>query len=339
MAVLLFAFNGCGDDSSEIQSNVITENDLFVNPQIKATHEDTMVIFLEHPDGEGHDNDIGVKGVDEVSVYYDGNVNHTFCWEDDTLGAVHKMELIDISGNTVLTEHINGECATATITAGYYTMRFTHGGQSEGTQAIFTRPVEDISSRGIVSVSSVEDNIHTLLTTNSCIGCDLHDAKLIGANLRSADLTGAILIGAKLIGANLSDANLSDAILAYADLYRAYLRSAILAGANLRSADLTGATLSDANLRSANMRDANLSGANLSNTDLFYADLSSACLIEANLYHANLTQTVLYHANLTKANLTGAIMTNTSLHYAELSGATWTDGSTCAEGSIGSCIH
>ena len=163
LAILLFAFNGCGDGSSKIQSNVITENDLFANPQIKATHEDTMVIFLEHPDGEGHDNDIGVKGVDEIPVYYSEDFNHTFCWEDDTsvAGGVighhvgKSMELINSSGNTVLTVHNNSECTNATITAGHYTMRFTHGGQSEDTQVIFIRPVEDInSSIGIVSVSS-----------------------------------------------------------------------------------------------------------------------------------------------------------------------------------------
>ena len=47
----MFAFNGCGDVSSEkggaeLQSKVITENDLFANPQIKATYQHTIVIQL-----------------------------------------------------------------------------------------------------------------------------------------------------------------------------------------------------------------------------------------------------------------------------------------------------
>jgi uncharacterized protein YjbI with pentapeptide repeats len=40
----------------------------------------------------------------------------------------------------------------------------------------------------------------------------------------------------------------------------------------------------------------------------------------------------LYGADLRMANLTGA-----NLSYAGLIGATWTDGSICAEGSIGQC--
>ena len=246
LTVIFFAFYGCGDGDSEKRSNVITENDLFANPQIKATHEDTMVIFLEHPDGEGHDNDIGEKGVDEVPVHYSESVNHTFCWEDDTSATEHSMELIDSSGNTVLTEHINGECANAIIPSGHYTMRFTHGGQSEGTQAIFIRPVEDISisSRGAVNTASVQDNIHTLLTTKRCGLCDLH----------SADLSDADLMSASLWSANLSNANLSGAD----------LEGAVLWWVNLSSANLSGADLSSADLKEANLSGVNMSGANLS---------------------------------------------------------------------------
>ena len=269
MAVLLFAFSGCGDSDSEIQSNVITENDLFANPQIKATHQHTLVIHLEHPDGEGHDKDIGEKGVDEVPMYYPESVNHTFCWEDDTSDAGHSMELIDSSGNTVLIEHINGECANATIPAGHYTMRFTHGGQSEGTQAIFIRPVEDMSSRrGILNVSSVEDNIHTLITEGDCFGCDLSYANLYRANLEWAQLGYA-----NLTRADLSHANLSNARMDFANLREAYLSSA-----NLTDADLFYANLIGADLRAANLTRAYLYGVDLTDADVTQADLTDANL-------------------------------------------------------------
>jgi uncharacterized protein YjbI with pentapeptide repeats len=329
LVVLLIAFNGCGDSSSEKHSNVITENDLFANPQIIATPEQTLVIQLEAPDGEGQVNDIGEKGVDEVPVYYSEDVNQTFCWEGDASDAGDRMELIDSSGNKVLTEYIDSECTVTTVNAGHYTMRFIHGDQSEDTQTIFIRSVEDINiSRGIVNAASVQDNIETLLTTNSCIGCDLHDA----------NLTGVILISANLRSANLAGAILSDAILAYANLYHAYLRSAYLAGANLRGANLSDAYLSYSILRNVNLSYADLSYADLIDANLYHANLTEANLTKANLTKANLTEAILYRANLTKANLTGAILTNTSLHYAELSGATWIDGTICRDGSVSQCL-
>jgi uncharacterized protein YjbI with pentapeptide repeats len=80
-----------------------------------------------------------------------------------------------------------------------------------------------------------------------------------------------------------------------------------LSGANLTWATLTGATLAGATLSGAFLNEANLSGANLSG---------------AHLSGANL-----HWADLSRANLSGA----------DLSFATWTDGKTCKEGSIGEC--
>lgn len=65
------------------------------------------------------------------------------------------------------------------------------------------------------------------------------------------------------------------------------------------------------------LQHAHLTGINLSGTDLRYT----------NLTHADLT-----NANLNRANLRGADLTG-----AHLGGATWTDGRTCAAGSVGTC--
>jgi len=91
------------------------------------------------------------------------------------------------------------------------------------------------------------------------------------------------------------------------DLYQANLSEANLGGANLTAANLTGANLSRANLAGANLNNANLYNANLS---------------EAYLGAASLRDAYLYAANLRGANLSGAI---------------WTDGSKCKEGSIDEC--
>lgn len=75
-----------------------------------------------------------------------------------------------------------------------------------------------------------------------------------------------------------------------------------------------------------------LSGANLQEADLRDANLSRANLSRANLSGAYLTRAYLGEADLQGTNLTGA-----HLQRADLSGATWTDGRTCAQGSIGVC--
>lgn len=71
----------------------------------------------------------------------------------------------------------------------------------------------------------------------------------------------------------------------------------------------------------------NLSNANLEGVNLQGAYLKGANLKGANLKNAKLIDAYLYEADLTGANLTGT----------ELSKAIWTDGRTCAFGSIGEC--
>jgi hypothetical protein len=94
-----------------------------------------------------------------------------------------------------------------------------------------------------------------------------------------------------------------------------------------RNADLTGTTL-----REAEMKSANLQGASLVRADLR----------GANLQGANLMQTALFQANLSGANLQGALLVGAKLGWANLteanlSGAIWSNGHTCAPGSIGTC--
>jgi len=118
-------------------------------------------------------------------------------------------------------------------------------------------------------------------------------------------------------------------------------------GVDLSGRDLAGASLSDADLSGAN-----LAGANLSGVDLYSTNLSGAVLVGAQLTGAILNRVDLSNANLSRADLTaadiraadlsGADLSNAKLDraeftYSDLSGATWTDGQTCAPGSVGAC--
>ena len=98
---------------------------------------------------------------------------------------------------------------------------------------------------------------------------------------------------------------------------RGQCRNADLSGTTLRQAELASANLQGASLVRADLRGANLQGANLMRTALFHANLSGA-----NLQGALLVGAQLGWVNLTEANLSGAI---------------WSNGHTCAQGSIGIC--
>ena len=67
--------------------------------------------------------------------------------------------------------------------------------------------------------------------------------------------------------------------------------------------------------------------------DLTGAKLRFSVLAKCNLEGAILRGADLRDANLEQANLDGADLTE-----ARLSGATWTDYSKCAKGSVGRCI-
>ena len=103
---------------------------------------------------------------------------------------------------------------------------------------------------------AVQQNIDTLIKTNSCVGCDLRGADLnrmilTGADLSNADLRKASLLLADLSGAKLNNANLREAKFGGADLANADLRGADLRGAVLDGAYLIGSLLDEETIESA----------------------------------------------------------------------------------------
>ena len=108
-------------------------------------------------------------------------------------------------------------------------------------------------------------------------------------------------------------------------------------GTWLRGVDLGSANLAGARFNSANLSLARLAYANLAGADLSYANLEGATVQAANLAGADLTHASLRQADLRLADLRGAKLSATDLTGAHLSGALWTDGHTCAPGSVGEC--
>jgi uncharacterized protein YjbI with pentapeptide repeats/predicted small secreted protein len=382
IALLLLAsisFIGCNDDGgggSSQGTQALTENDFANDPSLRADPEKGVIVdFLEPPDADIPQNDTGDVGNDTIPLRYTRTVEDTFCWEDDNSEAMDYMVLSDGEGNEVLRVDVNGDCVTDTIEAGDYVMTLYHDESMGDTLPVFIIPNPDNNQqaretdglfngfkvviakilKGIENIISkdaraqtVEQNIATLLRTNSCVGCNLERANLEGADLSGADLSNAILINTKLSNADLAAADLNNAImigtkLSNADLSNAMMMGADLFGADLSNAMMMGAVLTDAELRSANLMGAVLTDADLVRADLFGADLSNAMMMGAVLTDADLTRANLMGAVLTDADLVRADLTNVNLIGAFLQGATfdfaiWCDGRcTCGSDSIGLC--
>ena len=106
-----------------------------------------------------------------------------------------------------------------------------------------------------------------------------------------------------------------------------------LDGAILNSTDMHGA-----NFRGSSFRNSDLSYVLLGASDLSYTDFQQAKLVGASLRGADLSFARLKDADLSFANLRSANLGGASFEGAKLGNAIWTDGTVCAEGSVGACI-
>ncbi len=164
----------------------------------------------------------------------------------------------------------------------------------------------------VTTISQLDENIETLLTTGACVSCNLDQAPLAGY-----DLTGVDLTSASLVSADISNAAISSAIFTKADM----------TSINLSSSNLTSADLSDTNLTSANLSGATVNWASFTKANLTYADFTDAYTFG----------TIFRDSTLTSSTITSAYATY--LVTAIFEGATWVDGVTvCQAGSIGVCI-
>lgn len=110
---------------------------------------------------------------------------------------------------------------------------------------------------GTVSFASeLDSNVIKLLSTKSCIGCNLQSADLAYSDLNGCDLRGSDLTSSTIV---------------YGDL-----RGCDLTGAKLNMADLTGADMSGVKLEDAELNEAKLSQVDLSMTNLSATQYLSA---------------------------------------------------------------
>jgi uncharacterized protein YjbI with pentapeptide repeats len=166
-----------------------------------------------------------------------------------------------------------------------------------------------------------------LVTSRSCVGCDLSGMNLMhhkfsgvdfsGANLRTSTFNYSSLSRAKLRGADLSGSTLYLTDLWQADLTNARLVNAHIdrmnfAAAKLKNADLTAATISDTSLASTPenrtvLNGAVFDGAGLSGTTFSATPLACVSMRWSKLATANFQQATLQCVDMSHANLEGSL--------------------------------
>ena len=301
----------CHDDndnnnSTTLQQAPLTEKEFVNDSSLRANPEVGVVAaFLEPSSASEIDNLTGELGFDIFRYRYDRTLNHRFCFINSDEGSKHSITLQSTEGNEILSTEAEGDCVEARLEPGHYDLVLTHGEHIDAIDNIFLITLPDgqefgmretinqnrfaeffESIRNIFTKEAIaqttDDNVITLVSTNSCVGCDLSGTDLTGNDFTAANLTGADLSGSSLSGVSLSEAT-------------------------LLTANLSGADLSDTN-GTTDLSGANLTAANLSNADLTGADLSGAILVTAVLANADITD-----ADFDNADLTLAIWTNETM--------------------------
>ena len=107
---------------------------------------------------------------------------------------------------------------------------------------------------------------------------------------------------------------------------------------NLNLADLFGALCTATSFDLANMQGAVLEGAVLRAASFKKTYLEEANFKHARLQDADFEGAHLVNANFEQSNLRGANLTEAIIIGANFSGAIWTDGVQCKQGSVGFCV-
>ena len=299
--------------SASISPNkVITEAQVEKDKMI-PDEDDTIVIDLENKDVTSEEDDTGNFGQDIIPISYSKDLKETIKWEGDKDGSY--AELKDKAGNVIYKIEQGGDTVTKDIKKGEYTLEITSN-ETTAKDGTTSEPVF-IREQKNLSVSADENAITKLMSTKSCIECDLSWANLSNAKLIGVNLSNANLSGTKFIEANLKNAVLKGSTLELTDFTSANLNGGI---------DFTGATIIHTYFYITS-----LTGANFSNIKFQEVSFTQAYLQDANFSNANLTGTNFKRAYLYGTNFTGANITGVNWDDSTRFMTKWTNGKTCTD--------
>ena len=274
------------------------------NDKMVPDEDDTIVVDLENKDVTAEEDDTGTLGEDIIPISYSKDLRETVKWEGDKDGSY--AELKDKDGNVIYKLEQGGDTVTKDIKKGEYTLEITSN-ETTAKDGTTSEPVF-IREQKNLSVSADENAITKLMSTKSCIECDLSGANLSGVNLS---------------GTNLSYANLNNAVLKGSKLeYTDFTMAKLNGGVNFTEATI-----------SSNVRffKASLTGANFSNMQLPNMDFAGSTLDNANFSNANLTGVDFSFSYLYATNFTGANIAGANWYESNRFMTKWTNGKTCTD--------
>jgi len=354
--------------------NGFHEQEFAANPALKVQMGQVVFTSLEPASATSAQGaDTGVRGIDAFPVQIKEAGTYTFNLQIDPR---HFLRLVD-AGNKEIAKMTGTGITPVTLSPGDYLLELHSGAVSgEQPDPIFiqlgTNQKAEVQASQLVRKTNAvavkqsasgdpQSNLNVLLTSRSCPGCNLQGIVVPGSNCSNSDYSPGCagtwdyydLSGADLSGVNLGSMALVGTNFSGANLQNANLGNTAIGGVNFNSANLTGANLNfafgnyvnisavNANFTGANLTDAtlviNMTGANLQNAKLGCESGSDADL-------SGNPMCGYYHGSFAGANLNGASLTvfQWSLPQyvfsgADFSGAIWTDGAFCLQGSTGAC--
>lgn len=278
-ALVLVGLSGCGGGSGDPATSnptpgAVSWRDFAADPSLRLQSGQTAVMNLAATDAPcPTQGPCTAPGPVLIPIHLANATTLTHTIDPDvlaqTLSTLRHVELRDSSGKVIGALNPASTSLAVTLEAGDYTIAlypgFTLADEPAGSRTVFLHPQQPakvaLGAVRPVKLYSASD-VKMLLSTGSCVGCDLSKANLSGASLRNANLSranlsGALLNTANLTAATLASANLTSANLTYANLFAADLFDANLTNANLSSANLTSAM---ENAKSAGVNGTTLTG-------------------------------------------------------------------------------
>ena len=297
LLILIIApfLTACHDDndnnSTSLQSRPLTEREFANDRNLRANPEDGIVaVHLEPPTASQNANITGEVGFDVIPYRYNRTINHNFCFLNAS-DTEHSVRLQMPDGTQILSAEPDGECVSAVVAPGEYEVVLTHGQHVDraepvflitlpdaqefstnqrATNSSFARFLETISNvfNRPANAQTVDANVTTLISTNSCVNCDLSGSDLTGNDLTFTTLNGADLSNANLSGVSLFEGLMIGTNFSGADLSNTDLRGSDMTSANMTNADLTGAFFDNSVLKSALFVGADITDASFDNASL-----------------------------------------------------------------------
>ncbi len=197
-------------------------------------------------------------------------------------------------------------------------------------RAVMNRNLTMVDLRGITFVNATIQQINTFQVCGA--ETNFSGANFLNLTLEQSNFNGANMPNASFMSANLSMLSLNNANFSGTSFMNADIKSSCGVNSNFTQANF----ISGLNLFTSNYSNSNFTQATFdSNINFRYSNLNGSDFTEATFGKVNFTCSTFKGANFLNAEFSP----DADIKGADFSGATWTNGVVCKEGSIGRCLQ